>query len=296
MEELFIDAQNYQLEIFQRQNNSHDVPRLAIVAYQSNYLGRELLRVCIEGIQRFSIIPYELWIIDNNSPYEEKYWLLDYSDINAVFNLTEPKVPKKLFDRYRINALLKGKKKHPYEASYANAIALEIVIRLINPDSKYFMSLHMDTLPCHFNWLNFLKSKIDDGYSAAGVRKDTFRIPEGVLHVLGCLVDFEIFRRLNLDYLPSLPKYDVGDRVTTKFLEYGYKVYSCRNTLWEPELEQLIDNLSPLKHFKVDRSFDDKNNVIFLHLGRGIQKSKKKVNHGTSVSSWISFAQAHLFR
>ena len=87
------------------------------------------------------------------------------------------------------------------------------------------MTLHMDTMPCRTGWLSFLQSELGDGIGAAGVRMDRARTPEGVLHVLGCLVDFQLFRRLKLDFLPQLPQYDVGDRVTRALREAGYGVF-----------------------------------------------------------------------
>ncbi len=95
-------------------------------------------------------------------------------------------------------------------ASYANAVALEIAARLINPESKYLMSMHMDTMPCRAGWLSYLMSRINGAVKAAGVRMDKTHTREGVLHVLGYIVDFQLFRKLGLDYLPDLPGLDVA--------------------------------------------------------------------------------------
>ena len=114
------------------------------------------------------------------------------------------------------------------------------------------------------------------------------------MHVLGCLVDFQLFRQLNLDFLPRLPQYDVGDRVTVALREAGYGVFACRNTLWDAELVHAIPPSSPLRLLNVDRSIDDEGHVIFLHLGRGIRKSFGESGAGTTPEEWVNFAEEHL--
>jgi len=286
---LRVDGRTYTVQALRRVALPEQAPRLIIVAYQPNALAQDILRVCIQAIRRYTSEPHELWVVDNNSPRGNVEWLLQWSDINIVLNHTEPitREQRGLWSR------LKGKPSQRNRDSYANAVALELAVRLIDPQSHYLMTLHMDTLPCRAGWLSFLQSKIGDGIAAAGVRMDKIRTPEGVLHVLGYLVDFQLFRRLNLDFLPQLPRYDVGDRVTVALREAGYDVCACPNTLWEPQLVDTIPSSSPLRHLQVDRSFDD-GNVIFLHLGRGVRKSSGDHHTGTTPEEWIGFAEAQL--
>ena len=294
LKELIIDHRTYKVEIYPCTSKPLDAPRLAIVSYQPNDQAKELLRVCIDAIQKTTSNPYELWIIDNNSPLDNCRWLLEIKDVNVVFNRTDPMLSRVQGLIKYITTKFNFKYKHPVEASYANAIALELALQLIHPDTKYFMALHMDTMPCHTNWLIFLQSKIDQGYAGAGARIDKTRTPEGVLHVLGLMVNFPLFTSLNLNFLPSLPEFDTGDRVTVAFRNSGYKIYACRNTLWEPDLIKCIPLLSPMRKFQVDRAFDDKGNVIFLHLGRGIRKSSGKHIEGITTKEWIEFANNHI--
>jgi hypothetical protein len=175
--------------------------------------------------------------------------------------------------------------------SYANAIALEIASRVIDPDTRYMMSLHMDTMVCRKGWLSFLMSKIGNHIAAAGVRMDRARTPAGVLHVLGLLVDYQKLKYLNLNYFPQLPKFDTGDLITVGLRNNGYEVYACTNTLWQPELINKIPESSPLRYFEVDRSFDDDYNIIFLHLGRGVGKTLHSTTHGVTAKAWVKFAE-----
>ena len=289
-QEISIDGHSYNVKLKREVVRPPDAPRLVIVAYQPNKTAQDIVHVCLQSIQRYTPEDHELWVVDNNSPQSNSEWLLKWPDINVIFNRTEP-IPPNLRGTM---ARLKGKSKQQEAGSYANAIALELAARLIEPQSKYLMTLHMDTMACHTGWLTFLKSKLSDKIGAAGIRLDRGRTPEGVLHVLGYLVDFQLFRRLGLDFMPELPRYDVGDRVTVALREAGYGVFACHNTLWEPELIKSIPSSSPMRQFYFDRAFDDNGNVIFLHLGRGISKSFLKNERGTTPKEWIRFAERYL--
>jgi len=287
---LNLDDREYDLEIYRRVICGADAPRIVVVSYQQNHVARELLRICIRSVKAFTPEEHELWVIDNNSPRENLTWLLDCPDINLALNRTEP-LPTEARGtrRHDASAALQGA-----WGSYANAVGLEIGVRLMDPGVRFFMSLHMDALPCRAGWLSFLRSKITGNIRAAGVRLDRTRTSEGVLHVLGYMIDFREFKRLNLDFFPELPGLDVGDRVTIKLREAGYQVFACSNTLWQPELASQIPSSSPLRDLHVDRAFDDEGNLIFLHLGRGVRRSSGLHSKGTSTEEWISAVDKHL--
>lgn len=285
-----IDHQPYKIQIKRAKHLTFEAPRLVIVAYQPNETAAELLKLCIAAIRKYTPVPYELWIVDNNSPEEYSRWLLDDNGINFIHNQTEP-IPQKGYSF--LNKLLKRTGQRRW-GSYANAIALEIAARLIDPQTRYLMTLHMDSLPCHPEWLPFLQSKIDSGYGAAGARMDKIRTEEGVLHVLGYMLDFQLFRQLNLDFMPDLPQHDVGDLVTINIRQAGYPIFACRNTFTDPESMEIIPNDSPFRDLDVDRAFDDAGNVIFLHLGRGIRKSTDSQFNSNSLEKWFDFARIHL--
>jgi hypothetical protein len=288
--ELLIDGWTYRMEVTRKVSFDADAPRLAVVSRQQNGMGMDLVRTCIRAVQHFTPEPHELWVIDNNSPRENLNWLMEWPDVNIVLNRTEPfpQVAREATDA----------EPHPDNQltwdSYANAIGLEIAVRLIDPKSSYLMSLHMDTMPCTEGWLSYLQSKIKRNVRASGVRMDKTRTPEGVLHVLGYMVDFQLFKNLGLDYFPDLPRFDVGDRVTVRLREAGYDVFACPNTLWEPELAEKIPQGSPLREFGVDRSLDDDEKVIFMHLGRGVRKSIGVHTRGTMIEEWVRLANRHL--
>lgn len=291
MQQLRLDDRDYRLEVLRQVEQPSSAPRLIVVSLVPTPEARDLLDACLRAIRHFTTIPYELWVVDHNSPREHADWLLMQSGINVVLNRTEPLPPAARGTRWPWQ-----RHRQQTWGSYANAVALELAIRLIDPATRAIMPLHMDTMPCAVHWLQFLLSKLGRGTAAAGVRMDTYRVPEGVLHVLGYLVDFQLFRRLGLDFMPQLPRLDVGDRVTVALRDAGYGVFACRNTLWEPGLIETIPAASPFRELRVDRAFDDEGNVIFLHLGRGIRKATGAYSTGTLPSEWVRVARERLLR
>jgi hypothetical protein len=282
-----LDGREYDLEVIVKTTRPVDAPRLVVVSHLVNQRAVDLLAVCLRCVERFTPEPHELWVVDNNSPRENLDWLLKVPNVNLVLNHTEPLPVEGRSLETEAGAVSVQRN----WGSYANAVGLELAARLVNQDSFYFMSMHMDALPCQSGWLSFLLSKLGPVVKAAGVRMDKVRTPGGVLHVLGYVVDFQLFRKLGLDFFPELPHLDVGDKVTVKLRQAGYQVFACPSTLWDPDLVLGIPRHSPLRDLHADRSYDEDGNVIFLHLGRGLRKSDGDHRKGTTVEEWIRFAR-----
>jgi hypothetical protein len=280
----FIDGREYSLQVYRNKILPPEVPRLIIPAYIPNRIALEILAICIQSIKKFTQSPHEIWIADNNSPSKYSTWLTKQPDINLILNKTTPIPPgKSLFWAFRSS-------KYQYLwGSYANAVGLEISLRFIDPDTSKILTLHMDTLACHDNWLPFLTSKLGDQVKASGYRLERHRHPEGVLHVLGCLFDYQLFRNLNVDFFPQLPRIDVGDKITLAFRKAGYQVYACADK--QEQINSVKRMPVYFRNINVDRFLDDQNNVIFLHLGRGVRKSIGKHTSGFTPSDWINMAK-----
>lgn len=270
----------YQVRVLRRVFAPTTAPRLVVVAFQPNETAKEILRLCLDSIRRHTPEEHELWVVDNASPMENAQWLEEEPGINVIFNRSKP-AP-------RVNFFRKLFGPGAYMGSYANAVALELAAQVINPDSKIMMTLHMDTMPCQTGWLGYLVDHLDENVRCVGVRLDTSR--KNVVHVLGMLFDFTLFRKLEVTFAHDMPKFDTGDDISLSFVRAGFKIWACPNSLWEPELVERLPVNSPYRKIKVDRSFNDQGHVIFLHLGRGVLKSiGSLINEKTSPEQWIRF-------
>jgi hypothetical protein len=291
---LAIDGRPYRVVLSQPIRRGPNAVRLVVPAYQPNVMAQHLLRVCIDSIRCMTPAEeYELWVVDNCSPWNNCRWLLDYPGINVALSRTKPLPPEK---RYFYSPLAFWQRQEQW-GSYANAVGLELALELIDPASLWLMTLHMDTMVCSPNWLAFLKSKLSDTNKAIGVCLERHRMPEGVVHILGCMVDYQVFLSLGIHFWPNLPVQDVGDKVTIALRDAGHTVSVCRNTYENPELVEFIELASPYKRLHVVRAFDDDDLVIFMHLGRGIPKADERYSGETaSAEEWIKFAEEYVVK
>ena len=291
---LDIDGRRYTLSVLQRTSHPPEIPRLVIAAYQAEEQSHHLLRVCLTAIRKFTPEPHELWVVDRTTRREYRRWLLEQPGLNVVFLHDIPlmRSQRGLGFRLRMLTLDQRDREARVQGSYANAVQLEIAAALIDPQARRLMTLQMDTMPTAPYWLSFLLSKFDDQTGAVGVRLETHKGPPPFPHSLGCLVDWQLFLRYRLSFLPDLPRWDVLHKAIAELVDRGYRIWCCRNTYAEPELIKSLPAESPYRSLHVDRTLDDSGNVIFLHLGRGIEKSSSgQTPPGrTSPADWTRFA------
>jgi len=271
-----IEIDNNLYDVFVREKifSRREAVRIVVVSYQPNRYSSELLKLFIESIKKFTDSDYELWVVDNNSPAGNIEWIDDVKDINTAFIRTEP----------------------GGGASYANALALEIATRLINPGTGYLVCFHEDVVVCRYGWLSYMLFRVDGKVKAAGFRLTTARVPEGVLHVCGYMIDFQLFRKLELSFLPELPQFDVGDKAIYLLRKNGFDIFHTPNTFDSPGLVSLIPKAMEAYDLNVTRSFNDRNEIIYMHLGRGIPKAKGEYKNKEKSSSeqWSGYIRKNL--
>ncbi len=272
--EIEIDNNLYNVFVREKIFSRREAVRIIVVSYQPNRYSSELLKLCIESIQKFTDTDYELWVVDNNSPAGNIKWIDDVRDINIAYIRTEPKGG----------------------ASYANSLALEVAARLINQNTGYLVCFHEDVAVCRYGWLDYMLSRMDKKIKAAGFRLTRARVPGGVLHVCGYIIDFKLFRELKLSFLPELPQFDVGDKAIYLLKENGFDIFHTPNTFDSPGLTGLIPETMEAYDLNVTRSFNDRDEIIYMHLGRGIPKAKGEYKNKEKSSSeqWSGYIRKNL--
>lgn len=276
-------GENHCVRVIRQKTEKLDAPRLVVVSYLPNETACELLRLCISSIRRHTPEPHELWVVDNCSPPHLSQWLESQPDLNLIFNMTAP-VPRVGWLQRFVHRPAAS-----YVGSYANAVALELAAYVVDPGTKRMMTLHMDTMACRTGWLSYLCGRMSTDVRCVGVRMDTTRVR--TVHVLGMLFDFSLFAPMMLTFRHNMPSYDTGDYISITLEKAGYSIWGCRNTLWNPELVALLAPTSPYRGICADRSFDDEDQVIFLHLGRGIALTNGGPATGTRAQDWLEFGR-----
>lgn len=306
--QISIDSQVYELEILRRVRLNDTATRIIVTNFIVNDTAKDVFRVCIESIRKFTSEDVEIWVVDNVS--DERYvdWLIQFNDqLNLVLNRTEPINPFRKQGVVQKARQFLTRSTPParqlYDGSYANAIALELGRSCIAPSSHTIFTMHSDTLVAKPGWLSHLKSKLTEKARAAAFRRDTGRVH--ALHIGGLLLDYTLFEPLQMSFLPNMrrerypdaPEYDVGDQITLQLMTSRFEMYVSPNTFNEPKL---IEKLSPDSPFRAlgpcDLCFDDDWNVFYMHLGRGAVKSAGMYKKTGKVSpeQWIEFAEEYL--
>ena len=279
---LSLDGRTYEVDILRRNRSRPD----AVSIVQPSHNAKELTRISLESIRRYTTFPYELWVVDNASSDDTIEFLEAQDDVNLILNHTAPWKRRHFWERRKDWWQKSG------GGSYANGVALELAAKFV--ETRYMFVMHNDTLVCKTGWLAYLVSKLDDKVRGAAMSHDPIRI--NAMHSSGFLFDFSLFRPLSMSFLPSPPHYDVADLVTIRLREAGYHYYVCKNTFNHPETIELIDPNDPLRDMYCDRVFDDNGTMIYLHLGRGTLKAAGIYNKlgKTYPGQWIRYAEEHL--
>jgi hypothetical protein len=246
---------------------------LVISSFQPNKHASELLRIALKSLENFSGQDVSIWVVDVGSP-KHKDLVLPHEFKNVNFVITDyiplnyDLVP--IWKRWRSREKLRN-------GSYANGWTLEYglsVFDSMNYIPDYMMTLQMDIMAIHKDWLNSLLDLFSNDVIAVGVRKQLcYDKSEEILHSLGCLWDYKKFKELNLNLMPDIPKYDVGEKAIVKAIASG-KTISCLKNSFVDEIN--FNKVNDIFHmYTIDKSFSCHGDIVFLHLGRGVLKSEK---------------------
>jgi hypothetical protein len=95
------------------------------------------------------------------------------------------------------------------------------------------------------------------------------------------------FLELNESMLPSFPRFDVGEKAIVEAKKKGLEIVGLPCSYSDASVESYILG-TKFSDLTADRTLDDKNEVVFMHLGRGIPRSKGKKKTGTTIDEWVA--------
>ena len=155
------------------------------------------------------------------------------------------------------------------EGSKANGLGVDKALKHVK--SEYVFIAHCDTCVTSQNFFHSIISKAEEGNVLVGTSLDGGRI--NAVHISGLLIKSEIAKKVDIMpvYEDNKMIMDVGDSYT-KYCRDNNLPYFCF-----PDTHgggASIDNLEEkFRKFHVGRTIDDDGNVMFMHLGRGIEKT-----------------------
>lgn len=214
-------------------------------------------------------------------PYNFRYIVVENSDDDSYRDLLEGNFPDVTWVQNPTSN----------RGSMANAVALTVGMEYV--ESEYVFMCHNDVIACHESWMQYLVSKVEDGNSLVGISYDSHPDRIKAVHQSGLIVKSEIARAVSLypvhDDSGKMIR-DVGDNLTKYCRDNDLSYFVCNNTYNNSEYVELIKE-EKYKNIHVDRILDDDNEVVFLHLGRGIEKYGNKYFKPNRVlmPQWIEF-------
>ncbi len=184
---------------------------------------------------------------------------------------------------------------NPSAENHAGSIgnAKGIISGLEYVADEYVFIAHCDICITSSSFFEELFDKRNSGYKLIGTSIDPSKDRVQAFRQSGYYVDVELIKKC--DMMPHVSRdthtvfMDVGDSVTIYCRENDLDMFCYKSTLNE---STLIDSLpEPYRSFQVDRCLDSKGDVMFMHLGRGVPKTRGTYSKARRIGlpQWISF-------
>ena len=271
---------------------------LVFASYQPNKVSSDLLRIALKSLENINLDNVSVWIIDVGSP--KAHYLVSSDEFKKFNFIYIDYTPRSWEQTPLVLKILKSilLNKAPRSGSNANAWSLEFAISYfdkINYKPQFFMTLQTDVIFTQSNSIKDLREKmLNDKKIIAGGFREQFNLGKKykIIHSLGCMWNLDLFKKLNLNLYPDLPNYDIAEKAIALSLKQGYKILSYRNLRTDKPLNYEIKDKKYLTLGNgVDICVNNKFEVVFLHLGRGIEKSKNidLVSKKFSPLDWINW-------
>ena len=237
-----------------------------------SFYSNKLTSICIRSFEKFKPLSLKInyIVVENSNDISYKEHVMNLAnDVQWINNET------------------------PLRYSEANGEAVEIGLKSVF--TEYVFIVHCDVCVTHEKFFTELFQKVYDGNKLVGTSLDPARI--NATHISGVLVKTTIAKSVSFSPLYVYGKQiaDSGDALTIKCRAENIPHYCFENTFNSPNLvENLTEKFKPFNG--VSRTIDKDNNVIFMHLGRGIVKTQGlyKEKNKVLLEDWVDFCETIL--
>ena len=184
-----------------------------------------------------------------------------------------------------------------YRGANANANGVEVGMKCVG--NEYVFLSHNDVCITSPHFFTSMEEKVEEGNQLIGTCYDTHPQRNHSIIILGCLVNPEIVRAVDLyplDRLDGSPYFECGDRIHIYCKENNIKHLCFDNTHNRPELAQELPEPYNNLNYTV-RTIDHHGEVIFLHFARGTDKTAGRYTKKgrLSVPRLMAFCKKHIF-
>ena len=271
---------------------------LAVIfaSYQPNKIASDLLRVSLKSLKNTKLDKISVWIIDVGSPnHDQLVKTEEFPEFNFVYINYVPSSKLDLFKKL-FQMLINGSIKR--EGSYINSWSIHFALEYFKKKSympNYIFTSQTDVIFTEENSLQELKKKFyaNEKLIAAGFRaQKNLGKNYDIIHSLGCMWDYQKFLDQKLNLFPDFPDYDVSELAIVNSVKKGFEIFSYNNVRTDKSFHTHIENTKYSKLGNgVDICLNEKNEVAFLHLGRGVDKSigNYKKENAFQAKDWIKW-------
>jgi len=235
----------------------------------------DLIELLIRTFDKFAPADVENhFIVVENSP-DDSYRDTVLSLSKNVTWIQNPEVPEF------------GTSNIPSAGSIANGLGVLQGLEAVDDD--YVFVAHCDVCVTSSSFFEEMFKGREEGYWMVGTGIDNSRIK--ALHISGFYIKTQLLH--DVDIMPVFQDgdlvLDVGDTLTAYCRQNEIQMRCHENTF--NNVARTADLDSPYREFHVDRCLDSGGNVMFMHLGRGVPKTKGKYSKPNRVylPGWKEF-------
>lgn len=227
------------------------LPRVTIVI--PHFQTRDIIRLCLRSIRKFTPQPYQVIVVDNDSKDESLEYLKSVKWLQLI---RRKEVAKK--------------------GSWAHGSALDLGLK--NTQTEFFLSLHSDVIIKDSSWLNKLLTPFQQNPALACVGTGKLEeVPAAyrVFKKMGDIKGFLRFLRTNLLHNPDqlLPEY-----IRTTCAVYRTEILKNGNLSFLPHEEQEMTSGQALYYELVQKGYQ----TLYLPP-KDLKKVIDHLCHGTMI-------------